>query len=137
MSVESRRRHGPRSENIFVRQGRERQVVRQLEEELEMFHTGEPTCTFYPSQVEIPDISSHVLFDTSSDSFEKPTARKADIAKRRAGIINSVLENPQSFPITKANIGFIERHFPRIIRFAQTLKNKGRLHPEIERILEA
>lgn len=136
MSVESKRRHGPRSEKIFVRSGRERQIVERLEEELEMFMMGEPTEAFYPLQEEVPDVSSHVLFDVSSVSFERQTGRKGDIAKRRAEIINAVLENPQSFPVTKTNLSFIERHFPRIIRFAQTLKHKGKLHPDMEKILE-
>lgn len=136
MSVESKRRHGPRSEKIFVRSGRERQVVERLEEELGMFMMGEPTEAFYPLQEEVPDVSGHVLFDASSVSLERQTGRKGDVAKRRAEIINTVLEQPQNYLTTKQNMSFIERHFSRIVKFAKTLKHKGKLHPDMEKILE-
>lgn len=136
MSVESKRRHGSRNEKIFIRQGRERQIIERLEEELEMFHAGEPSEAFYPSQVEVPEVSSHVLFDASSLFLERQKGRKGDVAKRRAEIINTVLEQPQNYLPTKQNMSFIERHFPRIVKFAKTLKHKGKLHPGVQKILD-
>ena len=133
MSVESKRRHGSRNEKIFIRQGRERQIIERLEEELEMFHAGEPSEAFYPSQVEVPEVSRHVLFDASKT---EPKGRKGDLAKRRKVVINTVLEQPQNYLPTKQNMSFIERHFPRIVKFAKTLKHKGKLHPGVQKILD-
>lgn len=135
MSVESKRRHGPRSEKIFVRLARERQAAERLDEELGMFMMGEPTEAFYPSQTEVSGASSYVLFDALSMSSEKQIGRKGDAAKRRAEIINTVLEQPQNYPTTKQNMSFIERHFGRMYKFAITLRNKGTLHPGVQKIL--
>lgn len=95
---------------------------------------GEPSTAFYPPQEqELPVVHAGIVFQSRE---VKSKGRKGDLAKRRGGIINTVLEQPQNYPITKQNMGIVERHFGRLYKFAITLRNKGRLHPRIAEILD-
>ena len=107
------------------------------DKELLSHKIGEPSPAFFPVVSE-PELAEEtgIIFDSSSVQEVLHEGRKADVAKRRADIINNLLENPADYPVTKSNLSFIERHFGRITRFARTLKHKGKLHPGIGNILE-
>ncbi len=86
-------------------------------------------------------IISGEIFPLSEEEFRLSQVRReirgrsGDAAKRRAVIINTVLQEPQSFLLTKQNMSFVERQFRRVYRFAITLRNKGTLHPRVQKIL--
>jgi hypothetical protein len=61
--------------------------------------------------------------------------READLAKRRGVIIHTIIESPRDYPITPENSKFFARQMDRIVKFAKTLRNKGRLNPHMARIL--
>ena len=78
--------------------------------------------------------------DTQNDGvvlvIQRPFARERDLAKRRAEMLNGLLSNPGNFPVTKQNRNIIIRQFERILSFANTLKNKGKLNPHMARVLD-
>lgn len=128
----------------YVRSQRRRReyevAVRSVEQEIIDFQTSDGIGE--PSMISSPMINeSGEIFDETSqiklDKVRKELKDKhGDFARKNAKIIKTILVDPISFPSTPANLSFIERYFPRIERFARTLKRKGRLHPRIEEIFE-
>lgn len=118
------------------------QSAQMAENEIRMYMIGEPSSAFFPVGDKELDTVGHVVFESSRPQLalvepEKIRhGRKGDRAKRRRVVINTALVEPQNFPATKQNVSIFERHFGRIYRFAQTLKNKGRLNPQIAEILD-
>jgi hypothetical protein len=68
--------------------------------------------------------------------IQRPFAREGDLAKRRAEMLNGLLSNPGNFPVTKQNSNIIIKQFERILSFAKTLRNKGKLNPHMARVLD-
>lgn len=134
MSLE-KRRHGPRIDGIMARSQREREIARELDEELKAYMMGEPSLIVSSDSSEsgeIIDLSKEFKIEEVRRELH---GRNGDLAKRRAEGINTLLTEPEKFPVTRANVGFIARNFDRVYRFAKTLRNKGALHPEVQRIL--
>lgn len=113
-----------------IRRRENHEAEQRAEEELRIFKMGEPA--FYPAVGQDPDVSGHVVFDASK---AETRGRNADLAKRRKVVINTALEEPQDFLATESNLEIIKRNFKRVYNFAKTLKNKRRLHPQVQRIL--
>lgn len=125
-------RRDNRITRLRVKQHRTSIREAEADEQIRHFLTsmGEPSEAFFPETEEDLSNQSNVIF--LADAVK---ARNGDLAKRRGDVINTVLENPQAYPITKQNMSFVERHFPRIYRFAHTARNKGRLNPKVQEIL--
>jgi hypothetical protein len=81
-----------------------------------------------------------LMSDTQNDGvilvIQRPFAREGDLAKRRAEMLNGLLSNPSNFPVTKQNSNIIVKQFERILSFAKTLRNKGKLNPHMARVLD-
>jgi hypothetical protein len=74
--------------------------------------------------------------DQTLETVASERGRSCDLAKRRKVVVLDILEAPQNFPLTDQNKGIVVRQFERLIRFARTLRNKGRLNPKMASILE-
>lgn len=137
-----------RSVRVSRRLRLEAQAERIADEQIRAYTMGEPSVAFFPvqSSSELDTFGYTIVFEASrapqlavaSIETEKVTQeRKGDRAKRRADVINALLEHPQEFreaSQTSLKVFFM-RQFDRVLHFAQTLRNKGRLHPQIEEIL--
>lgn len=124
------------------------QDERMADAEIRAFAMGEPSAAFFPAQSSELDTFGHTVFEASkapqlasaSITTERVRQeRRVDRAKRRAEVINTLLEHPQEFQeASRASLKVLfRRQFARILHFAQTLQNKGRLHPEMEEILNS
>lgn len=135
--TEKRRPHRPGGFNrSMVRLNRYQMAAETAGEEIRRFEIGESSVgVFFPAYEQEPDVIGHTIFDATKMPEKEPKGRNGDLAKRSGVIINTLLEEPQSFSGTKEDVSFVKRHFGRIYKFATTLRNKGRLHPQVEKIL--
>ncbi len=105
-------------------------------EEFRFAHIGGSLqdISLIPETIPIQEQVEIVLFPEAT--VDAPTTRSGDLAKKRGEIINTWLEDPWAISRTSGNLSFWGRHLPRIVRFARTLRNKGKLHPGIDKILD-
>lgn len=132
--------------------GRQVRIFRQLslreeaeqmaENQIRTYMQGGPSTAFFPAETDFDTAGHAVVFEASMPQSVKPErvtqGRKGDLAKRSGDLINGFLERRQEFESAsiRSTEGFISRNFERIVRFARTLKNKGKLHPQMGEILD-
>jgi len=129
-----------REGNLRLRQKRYQladQMARQEIAEVEEVHAygGEPSGSFYPAALIMEDVEAQIVFDASTVGAQVK-GREGDLAKRRAALLNALLQDPAGYPMNPENLTIVERQWERLLKFANTLKNKGKLHPGIDRILD-
>ena len=134
----------PRNERVATRLRKMQYNEFDSLNEIRRFQRGEtydPTLTNGEpiSALPVLDVVGHVVFQAFSSDARRvgvsPRPREGDLAKKRGVVLNTALEKPQDFPPTDQNLSSLRRNFDRLYRFAITLKNKGRLHPQIAEIL--
>lgn len=133
MSLIEGSRHGKEGRDIrlLVKNYKIRIAQKEANEQIrEFWAIGEPSAGIFPPPEENLDIQSQVVFSAAT-----PQKREGDLAKRRGVIINTILENPKDYPLTKKNRSFFQRQGERMRNFAITARNKGQIHPRIKEIL--
>lgn len=128
-------KEAPRRSRLVPRWHRLREVDIATRDQLRDFKLG---ITDYTLEIGEPVSKGQPLISESVEIFthaslaqeEQRVGRVADIAKKRAVVIEDLLYNP-SAPATQAWRRFIRNNFERIRKFARTEKNKGKtLDPE-------
>lgn len=114
-------------ENRRLRHTKYQEADRRAREEIKTFWLGERSAVFFPAvEPAVDDVTAHVLFE--APRIEKVIS--ADLAKKRAIGINSMLEHPQDPRSPEAFdslVTFMHKNWERIRKYGRTLRNKGRL----------
>jgi hypothetical protein len=120
----------PRDETIAVRVRRLQYADLESREELVEFEKDNPDPTM--------DLGEPIAFtDFLPMPSQKPVNARSRMVfvRRRAAKINLLLEHPRSIiPNTAESwTEFMSDNWSRILRFARTSKNKGKIHEDIKR----
>lgn len=86
----------------------------------------------------VEDAPSEVQPEVQRDTvvaMKRSHGRKGDRAKRGADSTNELLITPGKFPPTPENKNILVNQFEKILRFAKTLRNKGKINPHMADIL--
>lgn len=119
-----------------LRHRRYDEAAERADRELLSYRFDESSFAFSPTNPE-PELGeeTNIGLEPRTEETIIYEDRRANVAKRRAKINGLLLKNPQGYHVSKSNQHFIQKHFQRFLRFAKTLKNKGKLRPEVEDIL--